>query len=147
MTTTTNATKAFVKSLAKPLTKALTLAAVVGVSALAAPTLAAASEHCKNVYIKVVNSTGGEVKIIDLDYQDYGSGKWESEPTKNRVIGAGQVWAFKKRLERVGGEKTRIRIDYRAKERRLLSKWSKVRNGYSGSKTCYDGSSFEVVLR
>jgi len=75
----------------------------------AVPSVASASEHCKNVYIEAINKTGAKIKILDIDYAD--TGKWRSEPTKNRTLNKNQSWSWKKRLERVNNESTRVRID------------------------------------
>ncbi|MEP3599682.1 MAG: hypothetical protein ABJN26_07210, partial [Stappiaceae bacterium] len=55
--------------------------AVAGMMNVASVTPADASEHCKKVYIQVTNNTGAPIKMVDLDYRDYGSRKWRSEPT------------------------------------------------------------------
>ncbi|QDZ02124.1 hypothetical protein FQ775_18020 [Nitratireductor mangrovi] len=119
-------------------------AALAGTALPAAP--AFASEHCKKVYLKVVNRTGSEIKVIDLDYWDPSSNKWRSEPTKNEVIPNGQVWQETRRLERVNAERTRLRVEYRLPKSKGFGNWGKKQRGYSGYATCSRGKVYQVVL-
>ena len=124
-------------------------AVVMSFAWLTGPVSAAASEHCKDVYVKVTNNTGGKVKIIDLDYYDYGLGKkggWRSEPIKNEVIGKNKVWQATRRLENVKAEDTRIRIKYRVKKKVAYS--VKVhKSKKSQKKRCMNGTQFEFNLK
>jgi len=129
---------------------AVAVAAIVATAAwTTGPVSAAASEHCKDVYVKVTNNTGGKVKIIDLDYYDYGIGKnggWRSEPIKNEVIGKDKVWQATRRLENVKAEDTRIRIKYRVKKKVAYS--VKVhKSKKSAKKKCINGTQFEFNLK
>jgi hypothetical protein len=114
------------------------MAGIVGLTALSASPASAA--WCKKVYVKATNQTGQPVKIIDLDYYDYEDGKWRSEPTVNKVIPRGQVWADTRTLESVGGERIKIRIEYR-------DAFGNKKKAYSKAKTCRNGSAFSVSLR
>jgi len=124
----------------------LIAAAILGGASAMTTTAANASEHCKKVYIEAINNTGKAIKIIDLDYYDYGSKKWRSEPTKNRVVYPGQSWSWRSRLEKVGGEKTRIRVEYRTATGKRINKWSKVQSKKSSKATCSRGSAYTVTI-
>ena len=81
-----------------------------------APAEAAFRRSCKDVYLKVQNNTGEEIKVIDLDYWDPSSGRngiWRSEPVSNEVIPNGQPWQEVRNLEKVDQMNTRIRVQYR----------------------------------
>ncbi|MEP3276921.1 MAG: hypothetical protein ABJN26_24075, partial [Stappiaceae bacterium] len=111
----------------------------------ASVTPADASEHCKKVYIQVTNNTGAPIKMVDLDYRDYGSRKWRSEPTPNEVIPNGGTWQETRRLEKVNAELTKLRIQFKREKR--SGKWHKRENAYSGKATCTRGKIFKVTLR
>jgi hypothetical protein len=117
--------------------KTIMLAGIVGLTTLAASPASAA--WCKKVYIKAINQTGQTVNITDLDYYDYEDGKWRSEPTVNKSIPNGQVWSDTRTLESVGGERIKIRIEY--KDARGNKK-----TAYSAVKTCRDKSTFTVAM-
>lgn len=126
------------------------LAVLAAFAWMAAP--AAASEHCRNVYVKVTNNTGDKVKVIDLDYFDYGLGKkgrWRSEPTKNEVIAKNQVYQVTRRLENVKAEYTRIRIKYRKPKKFGMGTFgAKVhKSKKSAKKMCTDGIKFIFNLK
>ena len=106
-----------------------------------------AGAHCKNVYVSAINKTGATIKIIDMDYYDPAYSKWRSEPTKNQLIPAGRNWQETRRLERVNAKKTYVRIQYRKPKTKGIGKWSKVFTAYSATKTCQNGSNFQIVLR
>ena len=123
------------KSLA---TAALGLALALGGSA------ANASEHCKDVTITVVNQTGNGAQVYDMQYYDFGAGKWRNEVTRNRVLGTGQSWSYRKRLEKVGAERTQIKIKYRTASG---GKWKVKHQAFSATSTCYRGSTYRIYLR
>lgn len=102
---------------------------------------------CKNVSVKAFNRTGAEIKIVDVDFYDYENKRWRSKVVKNKVIAKGESWSKKLRLQKVGGDKTKVRIQYRIKTGRgLFKKWSKVKNQASPTKTCQPGTSFSTEL-
>ena len=121
----------------KSLARKVLYAGILGATALAVSPASAAS--CKKVYVKATNQTGQTVTITDLDYYDYEDGKWRSEPTVNKRIPNGQVWADTRTLGSVGGEKIKIRIEY--KDARGNKK-----KAYSAAKTCRDKSTFKVAM-
>ena len=41
-------------------------------------TPAQASSTCKDVYLQVINGTGKQIRVIDLDYYDPSDEKWRS---------------------------------------------------------------------
>lgn len=118
---------------------AATIAAGLGATA----TPANASEHCKKVYIEVSNPSGPAIKVIDVDYWDSSAGKWRSKAIKNRDIQPGQSWSWRKRLEKVGGESTKLRIKYRVYIGKKFNKWSKVQRHTTGSQVCNRGAVFK----
>ena len=132
--------------IAKTAAAALVTAMTVGAGMVAAPTPAAASEHCKGVYINVSNPSGATVKVIDIDYWDSSAGRWRSEPVKNRVLRAGENWSWRKRLEGVGAERTKLRIEYRTYIGKTLKKWSKKKSVVTGSKVCHRNSRWNVKI-
>ena len=117
--------------------KTIMLAGIVGLATLAASPASAA--WCKKVYIKATNQTGQTVNITDLDYYDYEDGKWRSEPTVNKRIPNGQVWSDTRTLESVGGEKIKIRIEYK-------DAYGNKKKAYSAARTCRDKSTFTVAM-
>ena len=123
---------------------AMTSLAIFGAAMALGASTANASEHCKDVTIAVSNQSGEPVEVYDMKYYDFGSGKWRNEALRNRVLGVGQSWAYIKRLERVGAERTQVMIMYRTLER---GRWKVKHKEYSTQRTCYRGSTFEVVLR
>ncbi len=124
--------------------KTLTLAAAVTLSAASVPDFAEASEHCKKVRIQISNQTGDTVQVYDIDYFDYSAGRWRSEATKNRILNNGGGWTYKKRLEKVGAEQTKIRIQYRTARN---GKWKDKHASVSAPAVCYNGSTYNIALR
>ena len=134
-------------TLKKMLIAPLMAAAVIGSAAALMPGVAEASEHCKRVYIEAINKTGKTVKVVDIDYYDYGSKKWRSEPTTNRILRNGESWSWRKRLERVNGEKTVVRIEYRTKTGKKIIRWSKKKRANSTKQVCNHGDAFKITLK
>lgn len=122
-----------------------TLVAATAFSAMMAGP-AAAGNACKQVYLKVVNQTGGSVKIIDLDYWNPATNRYKSEPTRNKVIPNGQPWSDVRSLEQVNARQTWIRIKYRKAKTSGFKKWTKVLKTQSAAAVCGKGSTFQVVL-
>jgi len=101
------------------------------------------SASCKNVTIKVRNQTGYDIKIIDIDFYDYVNNRWRSKIVKNTEVKKNKSWSKKLRLQKVGGDKTRVKIQYRVKNKGgLFKKWSEVINRETGAKTCKTRTKF-----
>lgn len=115
---------------------ALVAAMAIGAGLATAPTPAQASEHCKGVYINVSNPGGKTVKVIDIDYWDESAGRWRSEPVKNRVLRKGESWSWRRTLEKVGAENTRIRVEYRVYKGKTFDKWSGVKRKTTRTRKC-----------
>ncbi|ACB49387.1 hypothetical protein cce_0035 [Crocosphaera subtropica ATCC 51142] len=112
---------------------------------LSSPALA--SRHCKDVYLKVVNNTGNQIKVIDLDYYDPAYQKWRSEPVPNEVIPDGQVWQETRRLEKVNEKNIRIRVEYRIPDPERNGGWSReVLTKESSRQVCSPGKVYEITL-
>ena len=113
-----------------------------------APAEAAFRRSCKDVYLKVQNNTGEEIKVIDLDYWDPSSGRngiWRSEPVSNEVIPDGQPWQEVRNLEKVDQMNTRIRVQYRTRTENGNWSWS-VEEQSSSSALCDRNSSYTITL-
>ena len=102
--------------------------------------------NCKDITVHAVNTTGVKVKIIDVDYHDYYSERWRSEPTPNREIAAeGKPYIWKFNLNQVDHAYTQIRVKYRKKEDDGWSK--KVYRNWSAKSVCEAGKKYRVTLR
>ena len=102
---------------------------------------------CKDVSIRANNRTGKEVKIIDVDFYDYVNNRWRSKVIKNEKVSKGKTWSKTLRLQKVGGDKTKLKIQYRVNSGgKLFKKWSKVINQETGSKNCQSGMTFSAEL-
>ena len=134
------------KMIAKTAATALVAALTFGAGMAATTTAAQASEHCKRVHISVSNPTGAPVKVIDIDYYDFGKRGWRKEGVKNRVLRRGQVWTWKKRLEKVGAERTAVRIKYRTYIGKTFNKWSKVQTVTSRTRVCHHNSTWKFRI-
>ncbi len=105
------------------------------------------SAACKDVSVRATNRTGREIKIIDVDFYDYVNKRWRSKVTRNEKIAKGKAWTKTLRLQKVGGDKTKLRVQYRVKEGKgLFNKWSGVKNRTTGAKTCNTGTKFTTDL-
>lgn len=105
------------------------------------------SASCKDVSVKVTNRTGKEIKIVDVDFYDYVNKRWRSKVIKNEKVSNGSTWSKKLRLQKVGGDKTRVKIQYREKiGKGLFNKWSEVVNRETEAQTCRAGSAFSAEL-
>ena len=102
---------------------------------------------CKDVVIRATNRTGQEIKIIDVDFYDYENQRWRSKIVRNTKLPNGRSWSKRLRLQKVGGDRTKVRIQYQVKDRHnLINPWSKVIDWETASQTCRDGAHFSVVL-
>lgn len=125
----------------------LSILALTSCSSFLISSPALASRHCKDVYLKVVNKTGDDIKVIDLDYYDPAYKKWRSEPVSNEVIPNNQIWQETRRLERVNEKNIRIRVEYRVPDSKRMGGWSKVRTKESSSRQiCSPGKIYEVTV-
>lgn len=129
-----------------------TLLTVTGALLLSAFTAAPAfAKTCKDVYVQATNQTGGNIKIIDLDYWDDESEKWRSKPVKNEEIKKGLLWQQTFNLQRVNNQDVKIRIEYRkAKWNKLLKKWkwaAKKSKAISSMKKCSRGSQYIMTIK
>jgi hypothetical protein len=106
----------------------------------------ASRNTCKKVYMSAQNSTGGVVKVIDLDYDISGYGK-KSEPIRNQEIPNGRTWGTERNLEQASGRSVSIIVKYRTKKNKGFGKWSGVKRAVSGYKNCRDGKQYSVVMR
>jgi len=105
------------------------------------------SAACKNVKVRANNRTGKEIKIIDVDFYDYVNKRWRSKIIKNQKVANGKTWSKKLRLQKVGGDKTKVRVQYRVRDNHsLLNKWSEVKDRVTGAKTCKAGTTFSAEL-
>jgi hypothetical protein len=105
------------------------------------------SAGCKDVSVRVTNRTGKQIKLVDVDFYDYVNRRWRSKIIKNTEISNGRSWSKKLRLQKVGGDKTRVKIQYRVKSGNgLFTKWSKVINRETQVQTCHTGSKFSTEL-
>jgi hypothetical protein len=106
------------------------------------------SAGCKDVTVKVRNQTGYDIKIIDVDFYDYMNDRWRSKIVKNTKVNKGKSWTKKLRLQKVGGDKTRVKIQYRVKNQGgFIKKWSKVVSRETGAKICKAGTKFYKNLK
>ena len=87
-------------------------------------TPAQASSTCKDVYLQVINGTGKQIRVIDLDYYDPSDEKWRSEPVPNEEIDNGKTWQETRNLEKVNKMSVKIRVEYRVAKSN--GKWGKV---------------------
>ncbi len=105
------------------------------------------SAACKDVSVRATNLTGKEIKIIDVDFYDYVNKRWRSKIIKNQKVANGKTWTKKLRLQKVGGDKTKIKVQYRIKDNHsIINKWSKVMNRETGAKTCRAGMTFSTDI-
>lgn len=102
------------------------------------------SRGCKDVRIQATNQTGGTIKIVDIDFYDYKQDRWRSKFTSNRAVAPGRVWWWKTKLQKVDGDETRLRIQYR---KRNGAGWSKVQNHLTPKFRCQKGTSISASIR
>ena len=104
----------------------------------------AATRHCRNVTIKVENESGEEIKITDIDYYDPDAlGDWRSEPIANSKVSNGDTWEKTRRLEKVKGQETRIRLDYKLRDD---NGWGYTRHIESDTSVCNHGDTYTVTV-
>ena len=103
---------------------------------------------CKDVSVRATNRTGKEIKIIDIDFYDYVNKRWRSKIIKNTKVANGKTWHKTLRLQKVGGDKTKVKVQYRVRDNHsFLNKWSKVKNRVTEAKTCRADSTFSTEIR
>ncbi|MFK8183338.1 MAG: hypothetical protein AB8B99_08180 [Phormidesmis sp.] len=105
----------------------------------------AATRHCRNVNMHVTNSTGGEIRIVDIDYYDPDAlGDWRSEPIGSHKVSNGSTWKKTRRLEKVNGQLTQIRVDYQ--QRDADGDWGYTRHAESASAVCAHGTTYSLTI-
>lgn len=105
------------------------------------------SASCKDVTVSVRNKTGYDIKIVDVDFYDYVNNRWRSKIIKNTKVKKGKKWSKNLRLQKVGGDKTRVKIQYRVKNKGgVFKKWSKVVSRETAAKRCKAGIRFSKNL-
>lgn len=102
------------------------------------------TEGCKDVHIAATNSTGKAIKIIDVDFYDYEQNLWRSKVTKNTEVAPGRMWQWTTKLQKVGGDQTRLRIQYR---KRNGNGWSKVYDHETPEIRCQKGTEITTSIR
>lgn len=134
------------KMIAKTIAAAAVVA-VTGVASISAMDEAhAAFDICKKVKITVQNKTGAPIKLFDLDYKDFGSGRMRSENISNRVIPNGGSYTWKRNLEGVNNAKTFVRAQY--SKLKSNGKWDLRYYWWQNSSTrvCSKGKRYKVTL-
>lgn len=135
------------KLFAKTATAAAMLA-VAGAASLSVTAPASAGfDICKKVHISIKNNTGGPIQLYDFDYRDFGSNRWRSENTPNRVIRNGGSFSVTRNLEGVNNAKTFVRVQFR--KLKSNGKWDRSKSWYADSATsvCTRGKSYRIVFR
>ncbi|MGR8936101.1 MAG: hypothetical protein ACU837_17245 [Gammaproteobacteria bacterium] len=106
------------------------------------------SAACKDVSVSAANRSGKEIKIIDIDFYDYVNKRWRSKIIKNTPVANGKTWTKTLRLQKVGGDKTKVKVQYRVRDNHgLINKWSEVNNKVTESKICRAGTTFSTEIR
>jgi hypothetical protein len=78
---------------------------------------AIADQKCKSVDIKVTNSYGKNIKVVNVFYYDIEDKKWRDDNVSDKVINNGKSHTFDRGLEYVGNEKiTQWQVKFRYKE-------------------------------
>ncbi len=105
------------------------------------------SPGCKNVTIRAINQTGREIKVVDIDFYDYKQDRWRSKVTKNETVRSGRTFRRTLKLQKVGGDQTRVKIQYRVRKKASgLGQWSKVFEQQTAAKVCTNSTTFAVGL-
>lgn len=105
----------------------------------------AATRHCRNVKMVVTNNAGQEIKITDIDYYDPDAiGDWRSEPIGSHKVDDGESWEKTRRLEKVNGQNTHIRVEYKLRD--SDGDWGWTRRVASTSAVCSHGSTYSVTV-
>lgn len=135
----------------KLIAKTFAAAAVLAVAGIATVSTMeqahAGFDICKKVKITVKNKTGGPIKLFDLDYKDFGSGRMRSENISNRVIPHGGSYSWKRNLEGVNNAKTYIEAQFT--KLKSNGKWDLKHYWWqnSATKVCSKGKRYTVTLR
>ena len=105
----------------------------------------AAKDTCEGATIIARNRVGQQIRIIDIDWYDYGKQKWRSQPLQNFHLQAGKSKFFTYNLKRVNEAYTKIRVVYRKLDNR--GDYKVYGEGRSRKLICNNGSKrFEVFL-
>ena len=106
----------------------------------------AATRHCKEVTLQVINNLGEEIKIMDIDYYDVDAwGDWRSEPISNDEVADGETWEKTRRLEKVNRQETRIRVEYKLRD--SDGYWEREEHyASSDMSVCSRGSTYTVTV-
>ncbi len=102
------------------------------------------SPGCKDVRIVGKNKTGKKIKVVDIDFYDYQKNGWRSKNTWNKKLENGETFDRKYRLQKVGGDATKVKIQYKVHEGGW--KWSRMLSSSSSKRTCRDGMVFNIDI-
>lgn len=125
---------------------AATFATATMLSFATATPAAAAFNICKGVKLKVENKSNKTIQLFDIDYYDYGSRKWRSEPVRNTILEPGDTYRKTRNLEKVNRAETKIRARYRTLKSN--GRWDKSKYYFykSAKKICKTGTRFSVSI-
>lgn len=138
-------------------TKLALIATVAAFLLGGSPTFAQESNRgrtCRNVYVKVNNTTGEPINVIGLQYSNINArtslGDWKVELTPNQEIPNGQPYQTTRNLEGVNNLPTQIKIRYRTLSRITNNGrkvWSfKVYEAISSEQICTRGQIYEFDI-
>ncbi|MEM8506115.1 MAG: hypothetical protein AAF716_23565 [Cyanobacteria bacterium P01_D01_bin.1] len=105
----------------------------------------AATRHCKKVNLEVINNSGEEIRILDIDYYDVDAlGDWRSEPIANTEVADGEIWEKTRRLESVNQENTQVVVEYQT--RNLHGSWGRRQEANSSWQVCSRGATYTMTI-
>ncbi len=102
------------------------------------------SPGCKDVKILARNRTGRKIKVVDIDFYDYKQNRWRSKLTRNKNVRAGEDFKRTYKLQKVLGDATKLKVQYRVHRGGL--RWSEVKEGVSPKTVCRRGMQFTLNL-
>lgn len=105
----------------------------------------AATRHCKKVNLEVINNSGKEIKVVDIDYYDVDAlGDWRSEPIANTEVDPGETWQKTRRLESVNQENTRVVVEYQTRD--IYGDWGRRQEASSAWQVCSRGATYTMTI-
>lgn len=107
---------------------------------------AAAGDNCKNFTINITNQSGYQVKVTKVQYRDYDKNKWRKEALTQKILQNNVNWPWKRNLEHVDNDLTRIKVSYKEKYGGAFNGYSATMYAYSNNFTCRDNGSITVTL-
>ena len=107
----------------------------------------AGKEMCKDVDINVTNELDSDIKVVDIEYWDYGVGTLRGEfGVKNKTVLEEDTKTWTRNLENALNDDIKVRVKYKVFQGGK-PKGGKKTSPWSATQACTKGQTFDVTVK